>query len=238
MRIHVVAYQSNLVIDMETSLHRQLKKLYASSPDQVEVTLGRHRIDVVRDNELIEIQCASLSALKTKTRRLLDEGHHVRIVKPIPDRRKLVQWTSPKGKIKHRRFSPKRGRWLDLFEDLVFAVSIFPHENLILECLRLDVEEHRVPQRRRRLPNYRIKDVKLLCVHESLELKTSADLWKVLDADVPSPQSDEQFGTKFISEHWDCSRDCAQRIAYVLRHCASVETVGRNRQGWQYRRVA
>ncbi|MEM6691455.1 MAG: hypothetical protein AAF664_18655 [Planctomycetota bacterium] len=223
---------------METSLHRQLKTLYASTSDQVEVTLGRHRIDVVRGDELIEVQCASLSALKNKTRQLLDEGHQVRIVKPIVDRRKLVQWTSPKGKIKNRRFSPKRGRWIDLFEDLVFAVSIFPSENLVLECLRLDVEEHRVPRRRRKLPNYRVKDVKLLDVHESLELRTSEDLWKVLDADVPSPSLDGEFGTKFISEHWNCSRDCAQRIAYVLRHCESVKTVGRNRQGWQYRRVA
>jgi len=53
---------------METSLHQQLKAHYASSSDQIEVAIGAYRIDVVRDSELIEIQCASLSAIRNGSR--------------------------------------------------------------------------------------------------------------------------------------------------------------------------
>ena len=53
---------------MESSLHRQLKELYAPSPEHREVVWDRWRIDAVRDNELIEIQHGSLSAIRDKIR--------------------------------------------------------------------------------------------------------------------------------------------------------------------------
>ncbi|MEM9367710.1 MAG: hypothetical protein AAGD07_17095 [Planctomycetota bacterium] len=55
----------------ETTLHRDLKRHYAPSDAFTEVALGAYRIDVVRGEELIEIQCASLSAIRQKIRVLL-----------------------------------------------------------------------------------------------------------------------------------------------------------------------
>ena len=49
---------------METSLHRQLKELYAADGGLTEQRLGRYRIDVVRGQQLVEIQLASLSAYR------------------------------------------------------------------------------------------------------------------------------------------------------------------------------
>ena len=48
---------------MESSLHQQLKEHYADT-GKTEVRLGDYRIDAIRDGELIEIQCASLSAIR------------------------------------------------------------------------------------------------------------------------------------------------------------------------------
>ena len=67
---------------MESTLHRQLKALYASHPDQMEVRFGRFRIDVKTDNELIEIQHGSLSAIQAKVQLLLKQFAVV-VVKPI-----------------------------------------------------------------------------------------------------------------------------------------------------------
>ena len=49
---------------METTLHRQLKELYADDPEQREVAVDGYRIDAVREDELVEVQSASLSAIQ------------------------------------------------------------------------------------------------------------------------------------------------------------------------------
>ena len=57
---------------METSLHRELKRLYAGDGARTEVVVERYRIDAVRDGQLIEIQHGSLAAIRDKIRRLVD----------------------------------------------------------------------------------------------------------------------------------------------------------------------
>lgn len=65
---------------METSLHHQLKSHYAASPDQIEVTIGAYRIDVVRGGEL-EIPIIDVDqhrwVRQAKTRRRRDPGYVV-----------------------------------------------------------------------------------------------------------------------------------------------------------------
>ena len=76
---------------METSLHRQLKQIYADDgvDAEIEKPLGNYRIDVVRDGELIEIQHGSLAAIRSKIAALLKK-HRVRVVKPIVSRKRLI----------------------------------------------------------------------------------------------------------------------------------------------------
>ncbi len=110
---------------MESTLHRQLKELYASHPDQIEARCGRFRIDVMTDNELIEIQHGSLSAIRSKVKLLL-RHHCVVVVKPIIVRKTLVKLDSRGGKATSMRTSPKIGQLLDLFRELVYFTRVFP----------------------------------------------------------------------------------------------------------------
>ncbi len=54
---------------METSLHQQLKALYAGDHGQTEVKLGKYRIDAVVAGELVEVQHGGLGAIRDKIRR-------------------------------------------------------------------------------------------------------------------------------------------------------------------------
>ena len=81
---------------METSLHRQLKQLYASDGASQETTLGKYRIDVVRGAELVEIQHGSLAAIRTKVGELLRK-HDVLVVKPLVVRKTLITCQSKDG---------------------------------------------------------------------------------------------------------------------------------------------
>ncbi len=113
---------------METTLHRQLKEHFAGSTGRTEVKLGRYRIDVVRGKKLIEIQCSGLAAIRDKIRRLCAE-HKVEVVKPLVMRKRIVKLAEQGGEIVSQRWSPKRGKPLDLFDELIYFTRAFPHPN-------------------------------------------------------------------------------------------------------------
>jgi hypothetical protein len=217
---------------LETSLHQQLKRHYASDESQTEVAFGRFRIDAIRGEELIEIQCASLSAIKTKIGSLLNR-HQVRVVKPVVARTRIAKRKSAKGPIRSRRMSPKRGSVLDLFDDLIYFTRVFPHERLILEIPLVHVEQIRIPCRRRGRwrKNYRVEDVSLESIETTVEIRTADDLFRLVGLRVDT----DSFTTQDIADATGRPRWFAQKIAYVLKHTQAIEAVGRNRQGILYR---
>ena len=150
---------------METSLHRQLKLTYAGDGARVEVPVGRYRVDVVCDGRLIEIQHGSLAAIRDKVRTLLQD-YQVLVVKPIIVRKRLVKKDAKEGRVIGRRMSPKRGRDIDLFHELIYFSSLFPHRNLCIETPLVDVEEWRYPghgrRRRRRASDHIVEDQRLV----------------------------------------------------------------------------
>ncbi len=219
---------------METTLHRQLKQSYASSDGETEVTLGSFRIDAIRDDELIEIQCASLSALRSKAKRLLGR-HALRIVKPIFHRTRITKLTEPNGKIVSRRLSPKRGHVVDIFEELIYLTQVFPHPNLTIEVVLVDVEQFRVPatvkkRRRRWQKDYTIHDVQLEAIKERYEFHEPSDLLRIIDW----PGGIETITTETIAKAIDRPRWVAQKIAYVLKHVGAIHPTKRTKLGIHY----
>jgi hypothetical protein len=210
---------------METSLHRELKTLYAGDDAQFEAPLKNFRIDVINGERLIEIQHGSLSAIRDKIRKLLKK-HEVTVVKPIVRRRVLVKQEKKGGEITGRRMSPKRGKLLDLFDELVHFTRVFPHKRLTLEVPLVDIEEWRYPghgrRRRWRERDHQVEDQKLVAVHDTLKLRTTADLRAMLDCKLPTP-----FHTGHLAEALGVERWIAQRIAYCLRETGAAKKVGK-----------
>jgi len=210
---------------VETSLHRQLKELYADDPADTEVTLGDYRIDVVSGDELVEIQHGSLSAIRDKIHALLGE-HRVRVVKPVIGRKHLVKQASRAGKVKHRRLSPKRGTRLDVFEELVHFTRVFPHERLSLDVLLVDVEELRYPghgrRRRWRKDDQVVEDRRLVEIVEMHSLHRAVDLRHFVGGDLPQP-----FDTQHLATALDVNRSFAQQIAYCFREMGTTRQVGK-----------
>ena len=217
---------------METSLHRQLKEHYAVGDAQQEVALGAFRIDVVRGDELVEIQHGSLSAIRDKIRRLC-RRHEVLVVKPIVVRKQLIKLDEKDGNIVERRLSPKQGTLLDIFDELVYFTRVFPHRNLTLEVLLVEVEEWRHPghgrRRRWRKNDHEVADQKLVAVNAVHRFATAADLLNLLPVDLPQP-----FHTGDIAQGLEIRRWIAQRIAYCLRKMGAVHEVGKRRNACLY----
>ncbi|MHC5001708.1 MAG: hypothetical protein ACYTJ0_01155 [Planctomycetota bacterium] len=221
---------------METSLHRQLKDVYADRGAQIEAPLGSYRIDVVRGDQLIEIQHGSLAAIRDKIRDLV-QSHRVLVVKPIVRRKQLVKRDARDGEVVGRRLSPKRGREIDVFDEMVHFTRVFPHPNLTVEVPLVDVEEWRYPghgrRRRRRSTDHVVEDQKLLGGHRCLRLREAGDLLRLIPTGLPAP-----FHTGHLASALSAPRWLAQRIAYCLRETGAVSTAGKEGNAWLYQRCA
>lgn len=208
---------------METSLHRQLKAVYSPEATTREVRLDSYRIDAIADDVLIEIQQASLSAIRDKIRDLV-QSHSVLVVKPLAVRKYLRKRNRQGGKILSARYSPRRQQAVDVFDDLVHFVNVFPHPNLTLDILLTEQEEERVPaaRRRRRGKDYRTIDRSLRAVTGTVRLSSAADLCRLLPVKLP-----REFTTADLAEAAGIQRWLAQKACYCLRQTGAAEAVGR-----------
>jgi hypothetical protein len=109
---------------------------------------------------------------------------------------------------------------LDVFEDLVGLARTFPHPNLRVDLLAVDVDEIRLTRRRK--PGYLVVDRVLREVVETIRLENSPDLWSLLPDDL---------GDRFTTEElaWKIGRSIrfAQQVAYCLRQAEAVEVVAK-----------
>lgn len=210
---------------METSLHQALKAHYAEPGARFEVPLGRYRIDVVCGDRLVEVQHGSLAAIRDKVRALLG-GHAVTVVKPIIVCKQLVKLSDPGGRVESRRRSPKQGRLIDVFDELVYFTRVFPHPRLTLDVPLIDVEEFRYPghgrRRRWRRNDFVVADQKLLAVRQTHTLRTAGDLGRLLPSGLGSP-----FDTGELAAALGVRRWIAQHVAYCLRKMGTVVEVGK-----------
>ncbi len=208
---------------METSLHRDLKSHYAGPGQKVEVRVGEFRVDAVRGRQLIEIQHGSLSAIRDKVRRLSAE-RSVLVVKPIVALKTLVK-VGESGAVS-RRLSPKRGRLLDVFDELVYFMRVFPGKRLALELALVEIEEWRRPghgrRRRWRRDDHVVEDRKLVRILETRRIATAGDLWSLVPRGLPA-----EFHTGDLAKLLGARPAAARKIAYCLRACGAITQIGK-----------
>lgn len=206
---------------METTLHRELKSVYAPDGAGQEVALGGYRIDAVAGGRLIEIQYGSLGAIRRKVRALLAD-HRVHVVKPLAARKYLITRNRKRGRIVSARYSPLRESHFHLFADLVHFLGVFPHPNLTLEAVLTEQEEHRLPSRHSRRRSYRVEDRRLRGIVGRLCLQTADDLTALLPDTLPHP-----FSTADLAAAAGIPRWLAQKMAYCLRQTGAATPVGK-----------
>ena len=208
----------------EGSLHASAKEIYAREGGLTEESVGGYVVDVVRDDELIEIQTASFASAARKLRRLVLD-HRIALIHPIAVERWLVR-VDADGVVIGRRRSPKRGLPLDVFEELVAFPELVAHPNFRLELLMIREEEgrgpvpagvhYRYPREWRRL------DRRLLEVVETIRIDAPADLLRLLPEGLPSP-----FTTADIAAASRRSKRLAMRTAYCLAKAGASRCIGR-----------
>jgi hypothetical protein len=217
----------------EKPLHASLKQWYFRPGDQVEVAVGGFVIDLVRDGLLIEVQTRGFSAMKAKTKSLLDQGYRLRIVHPIPVQRAIVR-VDADGTVVGRRRSPRHGTPIDVFAELVSIAELLSRPQLELEVVLTSEEEYRwhTPGQSWRRQGWSVLERRLLEVQDTLRLDRVEDLAALLPKDLP-----ETFTTADLARLLGRPLRSAQQMAYCLRKAGAIVAVGKHRHAVAYRLV-
>jgi hypothetical protein len=206
----------------EGALHAQLKEWYRRPGDKLEHAVGRHVVDVVRGDLLIEIQTGGFAPLRRKLD-LLAGAHTVRLVAPIPISRRIVR-LSPDGEVLSARRSPRKGKLEDVFARLVSIPALLCRPEFEIEVLLTHQEElrHHAPGRAYRRHGWVVSGRRLVSVESSHRIAGPADAAELLPASLPEP-----FDTAELAAAAGIDRRLAQQMTYCLRAMGVLEIAGK-----------
>jgi len=206
----------------EYSLHSEIKNWYMVSGDELEVKVEGFIIDIVRGKLLIEIQTGNFSVVKKKLIKLL-LNNQVRLVYPIAKLKWIVH-ISRSGDFVRRRKSPKKGKLIDLFYELVHTPSLIKDRNFSIEVLLIEEEELRCNDGRGswRRRGVSVKDRKLLKVFDRIVFEDSRDFQAFLPKEL-----DGYFTNKVLASKRGISIRLAQKITYCLRKMGAISIAGK-----------
>ncbi len=215
----------------EKPLHASLKRWYARPGDLIEHPVEGFFVDLVRGGLLIEIQTSGLSKMKRKLTTLLEFGHRVRVVHPIPVDRWIVR-VNDDGTILSRRRSPKHGLPVDVFAELVGFPRLLVHPDLEIEVLMTVEEEYRrhEPTKAWRRKGWVVSERRLVEVLDSHVVSGAEDLRKLIPEGLSSP-----FTTADLATRLNRRLRTAQQMAYCLRNAGVIDIVGRTGNSIEYR---
>ena len=205
----------------ERSLHAALKDYLFQPGDEQEVKLEGYFIDILRGEELIEIQTGGFFPLKRKLEKLL-ENHVVHLYHPIAARKWIVRVDEEDAFITKRK-SPRKGKVFDIFDELLSLRTVALHPNLWLHILMIEVEE---VWRDDGLGSWRkkywsISDRRLVGVNDEVVLHDGTDFLGLLPESLP-----EQFTNADLMKHAKCRKRMAGKATYALKEMGLIQRVG------------
>lgn len=218
----------------ERSLHRALKARYASAGGVTEQTVDGFVADVVAGGRVFEIHTGGFRPLRRKLPRLL-ERYPVTLVHPVARDRYIVKVPADPNAPPTRRKSPKHGSVFDVFPALASIPALLAHPNMTLEVVMTVEEEVRGMNGRGswRRGGWAILDRRLVDVVETCTITSMADLFALLDADLP-----DRFTTRDVTAAMKSPRRLGQIAAFCFREGGVSQVCGKEGNALVYRRVA
>ncbi|MCB2338711.1 hypothetical protein [Clostridium estertheticum] len=219
----VLIYEQNGInIKNEKSLHSSIKQWYVTPGDRFEVKVDKYVIDLVREDSLIEIQTKNFSAIGNKLRELV-KYNKVMLVHPIAAEKYIVT-TEKTDIVISRRKSPKKGKLVDLFDELIRIPDLMGSDNFILEILMIKEEEIRCKDGKGswRRKGISIVDHKLLEVIEKITFKEDKDFLIFLPHELPG-----NFTNKNLAKILKIPENKARKITYCFRKMKIIKEIGK-----------
>lgn len=185
----------------------------------MEVPIDGFVADVLKNNQIIEIQTSNFSGIRDKLRELIKK-HEVLLVYPVAAEKWIVKERNSFGEKTQRRKSPKHGEFEEIFYELVSMPHLINSSNFSIEVVLTEEEDIRrksedVSWRRR---GWKTVDRKLLRVIDKTCFKQATDFLVFLP-----PSLDMPFTNKNLAAATGYSKGLAQKITYCLRKMGVLE---------------
>lgn len=207
----------------ERSLHADIKRWCAKPGDQFEIKVDNYVVDIVRENLLIEIQTRNFGAIRQKLLKLV-ESHKIRLVYPIAVLKWVVRMTSDGSEEIGRRKSPRKGKLIDLFDEMLRMPFMFNSDNFELEVLMTEEEEirHMDGLGSWRKKGASVVDRKLVNVRETFLFENKDDFLRFIPDGIQSP-----FTNKSLAQALGVPSRTAQKVTYTLKHMGVIKEIGK-----------
>ena len=216
----------------EKTLHAVLKDYYSFSEEEQEVHIGRLYADVLRGDEILEIQTRSFNSLRKKLDVFL-EDHDVTVIYPVA-KVKWISWIDPvTGEITDRRKSPKTGSRFDAFRELYRIKSYLSNNRLHIKLVLLELTEYRMlngwsADRKRGSVRFdRVPE----SLFEEIDIRTKSDYVCL----IPDALLDREFRVSDFSKEARISEGSAQLAVNVLGFLGVIARVGKSGRAYVYR---
>ncbi len=204
----------------ESSLHAALKDSYAQPGDCIECKLDNYVVDIAQENRVIEIQTKNLYAMKEKLD-MLSQDREVLVVYPISEEKYISRLNGNHEPVSRRK-SPKKGKTMDVFGELMRCPKLLDKENVSLEIVMIKEEEVRCEDGE---GSWRRKGVSIID-RRLLELGRKTQYHCVRDLLTLLPENlDQPFSNKMLAERAGISRALAGKTTYCLKKAGVISEV-------------
>lgn len=129
----------------ESSLHKTLKNYYAIQYQaQTEVPFNKWIADIMcSDGSIIEIQTGSLTPLKSKIEKSIEEKRKIILVHPIITEKKIETWTE-EGSLISKRKSPKKENLYSALKQLTGICDLILNKYVTVILVEVKTTEQRI----------------------------------------------------------------------------------------------
>jgi hypothetical protein len=213
----------------ESTLHARLKQFYTQDGGLCEVWVDGYLIDVVKGEQLIEIQTGNFSVLKSKLEALIDR-HPIMVAYPIAIE-KYILTKNEAYVLTTRRKSPKRGRVENLFNELVFIPRLAAHPNFSLEVLLTGEEEERIADGKGswRRNGISIEDRRLVSIFQRVHFAQGIDYAGLIPKDL-----DAKFTNTELAKALKIPLRLATKMTYCLSRMGVLQQDGKRGRAYLY----
>lgn len=207
----------------ESALHAALKQHYAQPGDLLESALDGYIIDILRPDQILEIQTRNLAAIRPKLAALLGT-HPITLIHPLP-RLKWIQRLDSTGAARPRRRSPKQARIEDAFRELLRIADLLGHPNLtflfpFIEMEEVWVEDGKGSWRRR---HWSITERRLIRILDERRISGLEDFAALLPANLAYPFTNAQLAASLR-----IPANLAGKMTWTLRTAGVLTLAGKS----------
>lgn len=218
----------------EKTVHAVLKNFYEPDPEFQEIHVEKFVADILREDEIIEIQTRNLNAMRKKLDTFL-KHYPVTIVHPIVHTKWLLWIDEKTGEISNKRKSPKKGTYYDAFFELYKIKPFLTNPNLHICLVLIDAEEYRLlngwsKDRKRGSVRYDRIPVELV---DELYIGGGTDYCCLIPDGLP-----KVFTTKDFAKQANIAVRYAGLGLNILKHVGAVNIVGKDGHAYLYSSAA